>query len=513
MQLPNYSALSYSSDRVVPPTTNNFAVYIHNRMVARMPKGESEEQRVCRRVLQGVALSAGPLARLSFMEVPLKFAGDNKALGGLLVYGNTASYGSLISWCLLKMVNSATTPMSAEEKALSQSSLTPFCRTLLKIAVFVVGELAQIPFGYIVFIYNERNYFYPLSVFLIDAAYPIYSLTLTTEEIVKRRRLSEFEKKLYLMKLKLITQLQRASTAILHSERSNGKVYLDRLQAIDQTPNLQYIDKVKHYIQILLSSVSLQPEQPPDSLRVKSGRIVFYGLGMALGFTQIYFAETLSYGAAKEMTEDPGGRAVIAGSVTVCNAYLGLKIFVQSAAKLYNFAINRLLSRDTRSVAEILQPKLTVCLQLIALITVSLSFSAPLQVAKDNFEGDFGTYMEVTAVMEAVILSSFALSELIDELITYQSLNASDEYTRQLAEITMQINELNNLIEKSPMMEFVQMLDLLPESQISEWKTGLQITSENLQQYIAKAPSVVEFARPRALPLPQDSPDSVVFPV
>lgn len=483
MGFPAYQSLSTPCEFTFTSTNSRFVVYIYKKMVSPSEDIETRSQCIGKSLLKSIAIAAGPLARLVFIKIPIKYAGNNLALGGALVYGNIFSYGPFISWCLLKIINSSISPKSDEERNLTRSRVSGCAKIALKTAAIVVGILAQIPLAYVAYVYNGKNILCIFPPLFIDSAYPIYSVMLSSEKIIERRKLSYFENKLELIKDKMITCLNNNYLTIIRSDEKDRTAVLDRLKQVDQMADSFYEAKVQKYLEILLDSSRL-PADSTDSCLVQSGRIFATVCGIVLGIAQLYFTLILSNAAAEEVTDDFIGRVVIAGTITACNAYLGVKIIVSSVVKSYDYAAEFFRKRDVRNLSHIIQPHLSHSLQLIALTTVALSFAAPLQVAEDYFEGDVEMPMEAASVVQNIILSTFALQMLIDDLIAYGSLKSRDHNKRQLVEMNTQITELITTIEKSPVIEFAQLLKILPEPLVRKWTKQLDIPFKQLNYYL-----------------------------
>ncbi len=478
--IPRHEYRSLTTD--VQPNQSNFVTYIHDRVIEGIPSAESRAHKVAKRTLQSCAALGGFLARLTVVKVILKYAGDNRAYGIVLVYGNTVSYGSLISWCLLKVVNSEMASISKEEKCLIESKLSSCQQGLLKTALVAIGMVAQVPSAYIAYIYNDKNVLFPIALLSIDSAYPIYSLFLTTEEILKHRRFSAFERKIYSLKQEVIQCIQHHCSVIIHSEETIGMTYLEELRNIGHLENLPK-ENVKNYFEFLLCSHFL-PSSQPDSILISGGRFMAKGAGLLLACSQLYFVYTLGYSASRELTDDIALRYTAAGIITACNAYLGAKVLVNSCIKTYDYVVNVLRGREKKTVASILAPKLRTCLQLVGLATISLSYAGPLQVSEDYFEGNMRTYMKITSVLEIMIISTYAIRELVDDMIKYKLSKSGSPYAKRLIELDRQMQHLITLIERSPFVEFIKLLDVLPTNLLNLWLNKLQLTSEQLQEYV-----------------------------
>lgn len=473
---------------------NHFEVYIYNKMIEKIPTIESSERRIGRRFLQICAILGGFGARLTNMNIPLKFAGENKFYGGLLVYGNTASWGSVVSWCLLNMINNLTATEPLEEERLRESKISNCTKLILKTSTLVIGMLAQSPYAYISYLYNNRNIFFPIVVILIDSAYPSYSLHLTIEKVLKKRNLSQFERKLSDIKQDLITCLEYNYSTLVGKDIEERRIYLEQLRKIiDQTDEnggaLSTREKVKNYTAHLLThSIIIESE----SSRIKAGRVFVRGCGWALAVTQIYFAGVLSYNATKEISDNPYARYATTTLITGCSAYLSWDVLAKSPIRAYDFVVGLFNGKNSKDLASVVQFKIKLCLQLLGLITISLSYAVPLQVCEDYFTGDFKTYMQINGVLEAIIIATVAISYLIDEGIVHSGLKSKEWDIKSLVELNFQLKKLISLIQDSPIIDFAKILEILPPDLTEAWLRRVEISSEALQDYINSNEPLIE---------------------
>lgn len=480
-----YLSLKYQDDSQgdtnAVAKTCQFELYIFQSFSEREPI-ESKGRAFVKGALQTGCVLAGYGTRLTVMNIPLKFAGANQAYGAALVYGNTASWGSVISWCLLNMTNNLMTPLSKVEERLRKTQISACTKRALIIGSVAIGMLAQVPHAYISYTYNDNNILFPIALILIDSAYPIYSLNLTVEKGIQQRNLSSFENKLLTLKTKLNDSFESNFTSWLKDE-SSRKSRLNDLRQLNQNSDLASDEKVKKYLSMLLSPVN-QIFPAPENCCVKMGRSLANVCGLALAGTQLYFSFTLSYNAAAEIVEEPIGNYAVAGLITACSAYLSFKVLFNSSVKAYDFVVNSLRGQTPPTLASIVNPKLRFCLQLFGLLTVGLSYAIPVQVCDDYYEGDLKSFMQVTSVMETMIISSFAISQLVNEVIAVSGLKSSDCDIKLLVEVHLQLQKLTSLIQASPMVEFAKLIDILPQESAQAWMNELQITNTELQSYI-----------------------------
>lgn len=462
----------------------DLVLYIHNKMLSRLPSRDNRCRLIAHKIFQLLAILAGPLARIPFLNVPLKYGGDNKPYGIVLAIGNTLSFGSVISWCLLKLVASATSSLTEEERRLVQFKRGRCCLIALKIGAVATGVLSRTPFAYLAYHYNDNNILYTIPVLLIDSAYPIYSIALTGERILERKKLIGFEKKLAALKIDLINCLRQSMEGLAQKNPSKRKSFLAALKLLLSENTDSKEMRVKTYVKALFDASLNIPEQ--ESPKIKHGRFVIKGISLILGLFQCYFIHTLSYAAALEMTNDPDASYAISIPVTASGAYLGLKIITSTCVKTFNVALDFFRCRRKTKLPDIFMPRLKICLSLTALVITGFSYAPPMQVCEDFYEGDWRTFMQVITVFETIAIGLFAIMDLLDEFIEVQIERVGDEEAKQLVMINHQITELIFVIEKSPMIEFAKFVKIIPEECSKQWTDKLLIQSQQLQNYIAQ---------------------------
>lgn len=472
---------------------NYFALYVQQNIIEKKPIDEYRVQKVGRNGLRCIACIAGFAARMTVANVILKFAGKRVIFGVVLVTANTITYGSLISWCLLKIVNSITTPISENEKRLIASRLSFWQRGALRTILVCVGVFAQIPLAYVAYEYNNKNIIFPLVLLCIDSAYPVYSLFLTSEEVLNRSRFSSFERKIYDLKKELINCLNKNRSVLISTEKEARCLCLEKLLTVNEEEDSPE-ESVHKYFAIVLN-LNMAPEttvELPEHYLIRTGRYLARTAGLVLTASQLFFIGNLGFKATKEMTDYDIFCYSTAIGITACSAYLGYNVLTQSFIKIYDYGVSFFKGNQQKTLASVFHPKLRLCLQLITLTLASLSFAGPLQVSRDQFTGGLELYMIVTSIMEIVIITSYVIFELIDDVIEYKALKWGEESVKQLVEVDQQMRHLITLIERSPFIEFIKLLEVIPSDFVDEWKEKLIISSEQLEAYVAEQTSGVE---------------------
>ena len=130
---------------------DNFSLYVERRVIDELSPQESYCHLLGRRILQGFGSIVASLGKVSFVAISMELAGDNKVLGGFLVYGNLVSFATLICWSALNIIGDYMSPVGEEVNAL-QSAKQSRCKSCaILIASVVIGVIAQMPLAYLAY--------------------------------------------------------------------------------------------------------------------------------------------------------------------------------------------------------------------------------------------------------------------------------------------------------------------------------------------------------------------------
>lgn len=504
---PSYRTL----DPVLEKEHGSFVEFINAKMIEKVVSAETSCRKYTRGSLKAVALIGGPIARIPFASIPLKYAGKNKTYGAFLVYGNTASYGSLISWCLFKIVSSETENLSASEKKLTAYTESTCLNKMIKAIIGILGVLAQVPFAYMSYVYNDKNLIYPVAVLVLDSGFPIYSLIQTVDAVAKRKTLFGIEKELFSLKEKLIAQFEDTRAAFAQAGSEKRTAYIREIQNVKNLD--EDINKVKQFVFLLSHrNYFATPESDSGTAVVPTERcvrgwryILGGGTAATLMFSQLYFLETLTFEASKLITGghpqnstsgDSAGSIVVGGNipfsytagvlVSGINAFLSYNILFQTSFKTYDFVVGLFRKKNPKppAIAELVKPNLRKGCQMLALATVGLSYAGPIEVSKDYWKGDMSMFMQVTGVMSTIMLGTYALMDFIDDAIATGTKNFGAVENQELIEIDQHLQKLISLVRSSPMIEFAKFLDVLPEDTKDRWLKELKLTSDRIGDYI-----------------------------
>lgn len=472
---------------------NDFESYISNEMIETLNLEESNAKKVARRIFQFLGIVGGPAARIPFWNVTMTYGGTNKPLGYTLSISNVASYGGVISWCYLKIISYSFSSPSQVEERLTALNLSGAARTAIKIGVITTGLLAQIPFAYMSYYYNNQNVIYPILVIAMDSAYPIYSLILAAEKGMSIKKLSFREQHIRKLKEEMIATLEYNLTELINSEKGDQDRFFQRLDGVRKSATVSKLDvarkvknatpeEVKKYLALLLEKEV--PVEDKESACRTGGRYLAKLAGATLAVSQVIFLSTLGYNAAKAITDNNAACWSVAGFTGTCYAYLGFDLLVDTSKKTYDYAINFFQGKNKKSLGEVLDPRLRSILRVFALATAALSYAGPLQVCRDFYEGNFGLFMEATSIVGTIITSTYALTDLIDEVIVEKERNRGNENSKQLILIKEAVTKFISVIDKSPTKDFISLTRIIPEALLSKWTEKLSTTESSLKELL-----------------------------
>lgn len=467
------SRISFSED------CPKIQLFIEKQLIEGQTVRETRVHRIVRNSLQATVVTAGMAARLAYVRVSLAYS--NSVFGIVLASNSGLSFGAVLAWCFLNVIHDKLAPLSPEEEELLRSRLPKRLRLLVTVSVVTAGVMAKTPFAYIVYVYNNKEWLYPLLTLLVDSGYPIYSLHLSAEALLKRRQIASFERRLSQVKDKLISKLEGMRTklaAMSKSERTQVLSQLDGLQTLTTLSNPS-----TEYLKVLLSN-SMKSQGENRSIKV--GRVGAAAGGLVLTVSQMIFVGVLAYHGAKLFTEYEVGAITTVIFVVICNFFLSFEVLIKTSIKTYDVGVKCLRRIPQQSLAGSLYPKIQASLMIVSLGIVALSYSGPLQVCRDNFSGNFGVFMQVTSVMATVLLSLTAMFALTDDIIAEGGIRFGSPEHRQLLRLDTNLQRLIRLLKESPFVEFLLFLKCLPREKYTAWLNKLQLKQEDIQFYLAR---------------------------
>lgn len=459
----------------------HFSNYVESQMIERRPIEESKAHLVARRTLQGIASVAGTAARYPFFKIVLLYAGNNKILGYSLGIGSSLSFGAVITWCLLNIIDEYLRPMTEDEKQILRSRLPKHIQALIATAVFVMGPFSQLPLAYTSITYNNNNLLYGFGDIFVDSAYPIHSLHMNMKELLKQRHLSENAKRLLPLKDKLISKLEAKRSWLVHAEPKDRNACLKELQTIREREELA--PRVDNLMRLLLVNMPSHRFMP-DGKVINCGRWAVKGVGTVLGISPLIVAGLMSFLGAGLLSDNIYFRVSFAAFVIFCFIYLNFSITTNGLSTVYDAAVNTARGNPPKNLELSLYPKARGSLVLVSVASAFCAYVGPYKVCQDFFSGNFQTYMIATNIITSILLSLFAWFAISDDIVRNGGIKFGSTVNRQLLEFDNQLKRLIFLIRESPLVDFLKFLEKVPAETLEKWMRKLNITESDIRAYL-----------------------------
>lgn len=466
--IPNFERTPYLSN------------YINHQLIEDQPIDESKVHLLARRTFQGYAILAGTLARVPFISIITKWAGDRKILGYTLAGGSAISFGAFISWCMLNIVDAKMRPLSVDESELLKSRIPKKYMVAITIVVIATGVIAQIPLAVMAFEYNNHNFIYPLGALLVDSGYPIYSLQLTAESLLKMRFRSSQEKKMLSLKGKFIKKLE-TNRLCLGRSQSEWRTWIAEWKCIEaMEPDNR---RVQSFLQFALS-LKGENKTPKKGCLSKTGNVGAMGVGVVLAVSQLIFAAMLTYVGTQTFTSNKIALYSVSSLVVLCSLYLNLSVMAQSTSKIYYLGLGLLNGQPPSSIEMRMYSKTYLTLMFFSLATSALAFVGPLQVSNDYFQGAFKEYMAITCIIGTVLLSMHAMTALSESIVRSGGNCCGSRDNKDLIKLDEGLQRLIHLLNECPTIDFVNLLKNVPREKLVKWMYKADIAHDDIQQFL-----------------------------
>ncbi|MGE0831252.1 MAG: hypothetical protein AB7N99_01165 [Simkaniaceae bacterium] len=467
---------------------SNIACFMDNYLILEIKTKEGSVHLVARRVLQGMSVVAGFLGRIPFIKMNLELGGDHKVYGGFLAYGTCASFGYLVSYSLLEIINSLMAPLSEEERVLVESRINATLKKAFFVAATILGFASQIPFVYIAYKYNEpstlnpNNLVMPTMVFAIDSWVSVYSAQMGMITLRERQSLTAYEKQLTQLRGKMYALIEQNRSLLAFIGEDTQKDFVSAYDAITRIDNAS--DRVKALYDLFISKVSNYSLEPPAYTKYVDGVVKAYGYLCAacnIG--------TLAYIAWTGMDELAGsiwGDSIITGLYVGSALYLNTTAIPQTAVKLFNLFKSIFICGYQPTLADHLTPKLSFTLKALGLATAALSYGPAVKLSKDYFGFNDGLeiFMEITLSCAVIFLVSMAILAITDKILEYKVEKMGSDNEKALMAIHQKMKHFSSVLSSSPLLEVAIFLKILPEETIENLIQNTDISLANLENYI-----------------------------
>ena len=468
----------------------HIALFIDKNIINSAYVQESKVHLLARRFFQSLSIIAGFIGRVPFIEMNLKLGGSSKLYGGILAYGTCASFGYLVSYSLLEIVNSQMRLFSKEENDLRESRIGHTTKKVIFISSMILGFSTQIPFAYIAYKYNSpstlnpKRLLMPVMVISIDSWVSTYSGYMGLKTLKKARSLEIYEKQLVQVRSKMASLIE-CNRQLLVS--AGNEVQMDFIESYERIRDYSDIsDRVKGLYILFTKKVSNQTLAPSRCSKYIDRTVKAYGYLCA-----ICNIGTLGYIAWHGTNELINNNAA---NVTVTSLYVGTALYLnataipETAVKLFNLFKNIFTCNHEPTLSDQLTPKLSFSLKALGLVTAGLSYGPSFEIAKDyyGFKDNLNLFMEVTLSCATIFLVSMAIFSITNQILEFKIEKMGTEGEKKLIEIHKKMENLGFVLNSSPLIEVALFLKILPENLFNELIDRTAITVSNLDSYIQK---------------------------
>ena len=464
--------------------TSRLIIFVDRTLVQGLTAVETTTHLVGRRVLQAVCVSCSFVGRIPFIPLSLKFAGDNTVYGGFLAYGATTSFGTLVAYSFLKIIDSQMKPLTPEEDYLLHSRIGPTTKKAFLIGGLLLGVGTQIPFAIIAHQYNKPStlnpggYLMPAIVILIDSWVSTFSGYMGLKTIGEKRQRNPYEKELDVIRGKMLGFIRKNEQLFTLANRHTQLDFVGAYQNIRRVHESG--DRVKEFYTLYTKRISNRTLTPPRWVQVTDTIIKGYGyLCAACNIGTMGYVAYLG-------TKVAGLDAVV--TVLYCGTafYLNTTAIPQTASKLFNLVKDIFTCGYKPTIADQLSPKLSFVLKALTLATASLSFGTAMQISQDYYEDHewLELCMEITLTSATTFLVSMAMLSIADDLIETKIEKYGSEEEKQILEVYQKMRHFQTVLASSPFLDLAMQLRAIPEDALAALMENTEISVENLDQYI-----------------------------
>ncbi|KKM64902.1 hypothetical protein LCGC14_1496740 [marine sediment metagenome] len=96
----------------------------------------------------------------------------------------------------------------------------------------------------------------------------------------------------------------------------------------------------------------------------------------------------------------------------------------------------------------------------------------------------FKAYMKIVSTMAIVLLVSTAMLDVIDGTVEKKINKLGTKEEKEILEIDKKMKRLINVIDKSPLIEFLKFVKIIPEETLNEILEKCNVTQSELDHYI-----------------------------
>lgn len=464
--------------------TSRLVIFIDRTLVQGVSATETTCHLVGRRILQGVSVTASFVGRIPFIPLSLTYAGSNAVYGGFLAYGSTASFGSLVAYSFLKIIDSQMRPLTPEEHYLLHARIGPTAKKIILVCGLILGVGTQVPFAILAYKYNEAStlnpgrYLMPAMVIVIDSWVSTFSGYMGLRAIGEKRARTSYEKDLDAIRGKMLGFIGENQELFTIADRHTQLGFVEAYQRIRTVHESS--DRVNEFYTLCTRRISHINLAPPTWARVADTIIRGYG----------YLCAACNIGTMGYVAYL--GTKVVGLNVVVTVLYCGTALYLnttaipETASKLFNLAKSLFTCSYRPTIGDQLSPKLSFVLKALTLATAGLSYGMAMQVSEDYYEDHewLKISMEVALTSATTFLVSMAMLTIADDIVETKVEKLGSEEEKQILEVYQKMRHFQTVLSASPFLDLAIKLRAIPADALAVLIENTEITIENLDQYI-----------------------------
>ncbi len=475
-------------------------VFIDRTLIRDQTAVETTTHLVVRRALQVTSIAASFIARIPFIQLNLKLGGDDKVYGAFLSYGTCASFGYLVAFSFLEIIDSQMKPLTREERDLLESRVGPTLKKVFFVSATTLGAVTQIPFAYIAYKYNDPSTLnpdglvMPILTVAIDSWVSTYSTYMGLKAIGEKRSLNQYEKELSIVRGKMLFHLEenRQLLSLVDSEtRSSFVDTFERIQNVEEAS-----DRVQQFYTLCTRRISDQTLAPSNF--VKGIDYVVQTYGYLCAGCNIGTLGYIAYLGTDAFASSLGLNITITALYVGTALYLNTTAIPKTASVLFNLAKDIFTCGYKPSISDRLTPKLSFTLKALGLATAALAYGMPIELSQEYYEEHewLEVTMDVTLTSATTFLVSMAILSITDALLETKIEKLGSEDEKRIIKLYHKMKHFSSGLASSPLLETALFLKAIPPEALDQLIENTRITTENLEDYIkAHIPQAIESSR------------------
>lgn len=441
--------------------------------------------RPSRTALKVVCITLSGVSKLTYLPLALKMSG-----GPFWAAGSCLGYLALDYWAIGGSINETLAPRAPSEILLLQNTGSGRGRKYVVatiISSIVLGIIARIPLSLPSLDYNTGALKWGgfFLVLLGGSFTTIRSIHMTIDKIYQACRklaLDQLGKELEKARGKMIALLTRNRTVFRQMKISEQSPII---QLLTTARTSRLANAEDNYFLEVFKELQQEPEKScGEQVRDNFG----YVIGLVLsGIYQKVIGEYTFEKSKQYITGDDeevaagfiSGAVVAAGSVIITGAIVNL------SQRVYKFALDRLLGRKEKTLADQLRPKLVLSLQILSLITDIAATGISWKIWTDFYENDLNDdlaksrFHEISACAATFLFLLTGSIELVDQFIEELLRRKGTLLEKDIVTISDELEQMKNLIQHSSFVDFSIFASNLPPQLKSTFKITVQRIETN----------------------------------